>query len=73
MGAAYMFHLLKNHPFADGNKRTRTLCALVFLRENGLEAFPPDPKVEELAQGVAGGTISKDELTTYWESWVASN
>ncbi len=23
MAAAYLFHLVKNHPFVDGNKRTR--------------------------------------------------
>jgi death-on-curing protein len=30
MGAAYCFHILKNHPFVDGNKRTGLLQLLLF-------------------------------------------
>ena len=32
MAAAYLFHIVNNHPFVDGNKRTGTLAALVFFR-----------------------------------------
>ena len=28
MAAAYLFHIVKNHPFVDGNKRTGTVAAL---------------------------------------------
>jgi death-on-curing family protein len=31
MAAAYLFHVVSNHPFLDGNKRTGLVCALVFL------------------------------------------
>ena len=34
MAAAYLFHVARNHPFVDWNKRTALMCALVFL---GLE------------------------------------
>ncbi len=37
MAAAYMFHLVQNHPFVDGNKRTGAASALVFLDLNGWE------------------------------------
>jgi len=37
MAAAYLFHIVKNHPFIDGNKRTGVAAALLFLRFNGLE------------------------------------
>lgn len=33
MAAAYAFHLSRNHPFVDGNKRTALACALVFLEK----------------------------------------
>jgi death-on-curing protein len=36
MAAAYLFHLVQNHPFVDGNKRTGTATALVFLDFNAL-------------------------------------
>ena len=35
MAAAYLFHLARNHPFVDGNKRTALMCALAFLGLNG--------------------------------------
>lgn len=36
MAAAYLFHIVRNHPFMDGNKRTGLLAALVFLDLNGI-------------------------------------
>src|SRR5687767_5667485 len=36
MAAAYLFHIVQNHPFIDGNKRTGAVTALVFLRMNGI-------------------------------------
>src|SRR5262245_50033502 len=36
MAAAYLFHLAKNHPFFDGNKRVAAHSAYVFLSLNGL-------------------------------------
>jgi death-on-curing protein len=30
MAAAYLFHIIQNHPFLDGNKHTGTVAALVF-------------------------------------------
>ena len=34
IAAAYAFHLAKNHPFNDGNKRTALHAALAFLEVN---------------------------------------
>jgi len=35
--AAYLFHLVQNHPFLDGNKRTGAFTAILFLEENGVQ------------------------------------
>lgn len=40
MAAAYLFHLVENHPFLDGNKRVGTMSALVFLELNGYDSTP---------------------------------
>ena len=32
--AAYLFHLIQNHPFVDGNKRTASMVALIFFVSN---------------------------------------
>ena len=37
MAAAYLFHIVNNHPFVDGNKRTGTVAALVFLDWNNID------------------------------------
>jgi death-on-curing protein len=44
IAAAYAFHIAKNHPFIDGNKRTALESAVGFLAINHLElsAAPDD-------------------------------
>ena len=41
LAATYFFHIIKNHPFADGNKRTGLLTAVQFLDSNGFELRRP--------------------------------
>ena len=38
VAAAYAFHIAKNHPFSDGNKRTALMAGLGFLKQNQIEA-----------------------------------
>jgi death-on-curing protein len=63
--AAYLFHIARNHPFVDGNKRTALMCALVFLGQNGrrLEAEPE--ALYELVDGVAAGSVDKAEVAVF--------
>ena len=65
MAAAYLFHLARNHPFVDGNKRTALMCALVFLGLNGhrLEADPD--AVYHLVDGVASGDVDKARVAVF--------
>ena len=65
MGAAYLFHIVKNHPFIDGNKRTGMVCALVFLRLNGVVIDAPDRKLEDLVVAVAEGTVAKSAIAEF--------
>lgn len=37
MAAAYLFHIVQNHPFLDGNKRVGAAAALTFLELNHIE------------------------------------
>ena len=59
MAAAYLFHIVKNHPFVDGNKRTGLLAAIVFLDVNGIGIEHPSDALYELTMGVAEGRIDK--------------
>jgi len=71
---AYLFHLVKNHPFVDGNKRVGAACCLVFLDQNGFELDPALLEAEadgehtffeRVVLDVASGQMSKDELISF--------
>ena len=59
MAAAYLFHIVQNHAFVDGNKRTGLLAALVFLDLNGISITHGSPGLYELTLGVAEGRVTK--------------
>ena len=66
MAAAYLFHLCKNHPFADGNKRVAVTVAEVFVELNGYRLVATDKQLEERTLGVADSSISKDKATAFF-------
>jgi len=66
--AAYLFHLVKNHPFLDGNKRVGLACCLVFLRLNGLTVRANDDDLVDLVVGVAEGRQSKPDVAVFLSS-----
>ena len=61
MAAAYLFHLVMDHPFVDGNKRVGLLAALVFLDINGIALEQGTEDLYELSLSVAEGHTSKDQ------------
>jgi len=65
MAAAYLFHIASNHGFADGNKRTGTRAAYVFLALNNCEVDFPLEETEQLVLGVARGDVSKEQVTEF--------
>ena len=67
MAAAYLFHLARNHPFVDGNKRTALASALVFLDQNGYEVDAPDDTLVELTVEVATGQTGKAEAAAFFQ------
>jgi death-on-curing protein len=63
--AAYLFHLVKNHPFVDGNKRTGLMAMLVFLGLNGRRLEAPDDDLTDLVMGVAAGRLTKADVAVF--------
>jgi death-on-curing protein len=63
--AAYLFHLVKNHPFVDGNKRVALAAALVFLDLNGAEVRATEDELVDLTVAAASGGISKSEIAVF--------
>jgi len=71
MAAAYLFHIVSNHPFVDGNKRTGTVAALTFLDLNGYWFDEKDGKylddaLESLVMSVASGETGKDGVVAFF-------
>jgi death-on-curing protein len=65
MAAAYLFHICRNHPFVDGNKRASLAAALTFLRLNGLRVSATEDELTELVMGVAAGRSGKPEAAVF--------
>lgn len=65
MAAAYLFHIVRNHPFIDGNKRVGFVILLAFLGLNSRWLDADAREVEHLVQGVARGTVSKAEAAVF--------
>lgn len=68
MAAAYLFHLTRNHPFLDGNKRTGAAAALVFLDLHGIEVAATDDALYDLVIAVAKGDIGKDAVAAFLQT-----
>ena len=68
--AAYLYHIAMNHPFIDGNKRTAFAVMDTFLRLNGCALNLTDDRAYDLVMRVARGTITKEELSTEFESCI---
>ncbi len=60
--AALLHGFVKNHGFADGNKRTALLLVELMLRRSGYSLDADGPAVLELIVGVADDTVTYDEL-----------
>jgi len=69
MASAYLFHIVKNHPFIDGNKRTGLAVALTFLIINGKNLKLTDDDLFNTTILVAQGKINKSELSQHIKNW----
>lgn len=66
MASAYLFLLVKNHPFIDGNKRVGLEAALLFLEINGHAVETTDQALVDLVLQAAGGTATKQQIADFF-------
>lgn len=67
--AAYAYHIIKNHIFRDGNKRTGMEAAFLFLRSNGHQIMnTTNQDIICTAVRIADGSMSIERLTEWLES-----
>ena len=69
MAASYLFYLVKNHPFIDGNKQVGAVAAFVFLALNGHDFEPQEDDFAEMVLAVARGEITKAEVAVFIRRW----
>lgn len=65
MAAAHLFHIVRNHPFVDGNKRVGLMVLLAFLGLNSRRLDANAQEVEDLVLGIARGRVSKAETAVF--------
>ena len=68
--AAYLYHIAMNHPFINGNKRTAFAVTDTFLRLNACTLNLTDDRAYDVVMRVARGTMTKEELSTEFESCI---
>lgn len=66
--AAIVFHISRNHPFIDGNKRVAWACMETFLDAQGLLLEISDDDAYELVGRIAQGELEKHEIAMYLEA-----
>jgi len=66
MAAAYLYHLVQNHPFVDGNKRTGTAAAIIFLAMNDIRIEADEEGLADLTLAVARGKVGKSEIAEFF-------
>ncbi|MCP9292087.1 type II toxin-antitoxin system death-on-curing family toxin [Gracilimonas sediminicola] len=67
MAAAYGFHICKNHPFFDGNKRTALVAIYTFLYVNGYRLQAEKKGLYAVMIDLANGNLEKEELVKFLE------
>jgi death-on-curing protein len=72
MAAAYLFHLVQNHPFLDGNKRVGAVAAFVFLALNRLRLRADNDAYADLVLAVACGKTSKADVAAFFREHTTS-
>ncbi|MCW8869957.1 MAG: type II toxin-antitoxin system death-on-curing family toxin, partial [Proteobacteria bacterium] len=62
LAAAYAHSLVKNHPFADGNKRTALLAAYTFLSINNITMTASEAETTAMVIALAAGDIDENNF-----------
>jgi death-on-curing protein len=69
LAASYVFGVVKNHPFVDGNKRTGFMLGAGFLERNGYEFRASEAEAAVRTLALAAGEMSESEFA----AWLKAN
>jgi death-on-curing protein len=71
MAAAYLFHICRNHPFVDGNKRVAANAAITFLLINDWEPTFTEDALVDTVLAVASSSMTKEGLVRFFQVYSA--
>jgi death-on-curing protein len=69
LAASYMFGIVRNHPFVDGNKRTGFVVGGIFLERNGKVLVASEEETTAVMFAFAEKKIKEEELA----AWLRKN
>ncbi len=72
LAAAYAFGIARNHPFADGNKRTAAVVSETFLVLNGYLLSASDAELVVAFLALAAGELSEEEMADWFRGHLAT-
>jgi len=67
--AHFVYSLIKNHPFIDGNKRIGVTAMIAFLKSNNLDFSCTNEELVEFGLGLADGSYD----ASYAREWIKSH
>jgi death on curing protein len=70
--ALYMYNIVCNHVFSDGNKRTGLAAALIFLNMNSFDLVVENKKLYDFTIKVASGESSLEECQAWFKMNIES-
>lgn len=65
LATAYIYGILKNHPFVDGNKRTAFMTGFVFLGRNGIALHAPEAETTQAILDLTADTMTEAEFALW--------
>lgn len=68
MAAAYLYHLVMNHPFVDGNKRVGLEAALIFLEVDDQRLNASDEELVDIVLKTTMGQVGKPEIAEFFRT-----
>ena len=69
MAAVYCYHICKNHPFVDGNKRVALASTLVFLELNNFTLICSEDELYDIVIKIASSETTKEKLIIFFEKY----
>lgn len=70
LAAAYAYGILRNHGFADGNKRAAFVTANVFLLDNGYNLIATDQEAVTTMLSAAEASMTEAELAAWFRGHI---